>query len=64
MVAAHIYDLQNAAKHGMRTVYVRRPTEDASLQSEVKAKAEGGDVDVVVDSFIELAGVLRSSNAA
>ncbi|KAJ3545088.1 hypothetical protein NM688_g5666 [Phlebia brevispora] len=50
LVAAHIYDLRNAAKHGMKTVYVRRPTEDAELQADVKTKAEGGEVDIIVDS--------------
>ena len=28
MVAAHINDLRAAAQQGMRTIYVRRPTED------------------------------------
>lgn len=62
MVAAHINDLRYAAKHGMKTVYVRRPTEDTGLQADVKTKAEGGEVDVIVDSFIELAAVLETSN--
>lgn len=59
MVAAHIADLRAAASHGMKTVYVRRSTEDSeSEKAEVKSKAEGGEVDVVVDSFIELAQLL------
>lgn len=59
MVAAHILDLRAAASHGLRTVYVRRPTEDGEgVRETVKTRAEGGDVDVVVDSFEELAEVL------
>ncbi|KAI8969679.1 haloacid dehalogenase [Trametes punicea] len=54
MVAAHIHDLRAAASHGMKTVYVRRPTEDAGVRELVKSKTEGGEVDVVVDSFEEL----------
>lgn len=56
MVASHIFDLQAAATHGMRTIYVRRPQEETDLPAEdVKSKAEGGEVDIVVDSFLELA---------
>ncbi|KAI0353234.1 haloacid dehalogenase [Trametes cingulata] len=58
MVAAHIYDLRAAASHGMKTVYVRRPTEDEGTRDSVKSKAQGGEVDVVVDSLEELAGLL------
>ena len=64
MVAAHIYDLRAAAKHGMKTVYVRRPTEDVAVQAEVKSKAEDGEVDLVVDSILEVAEALRASNHA
>lgn len=58
MVAAHIYDLRFAASHGLKTVYVRRPTEDVDVKDQVKSKQEGGEVDVVVDSFEELAELL------
>ncbi|KAI0069867.1 haloacid dehalogenase [Panus rudis PR-1116 ss-1] len=59
MVAAHIYDLKSAATHGMKTVYVRRKTEDSpEIHAQAKAKADGGEFDVVVDSFIELANLL------
>ena len=58
MVAAHIYDLRAAASHGLKTVYVRRPTEDVDEQEKVKSKQDGGEVDVVVDSFEELATLL------
>jgi len=62
MVAAHISDLRSAAALGMRTIYVRRPKEDDVLDligGDVKSKAEGGEVDIVVDSFTELAEVLE-----
>ena len=55
MVAAHLYDLRAAASHGMKTVYVRRPTEDRDVRDEVKNRLTGGEVDVVVDSFEEIA---------
>ncbi|KAJ7691132.1 haloacid dehalogenase [Mycena rosella] len=58
MVAAHIYDLRAAASVGMRTIYVRRPGEQPPDIEEVKSKSEGGDVDVVVNSFTELAALL------
>jgi hypothetical protein len=68
MVAAHIDDLQAAAAHGMKTVYVRRRTEDidiikqedgteAVLRDTVKTKRNGGEVDVIVDSLSELARI-------
>jgi FMN phosphatase YigB (HAD superfamily) len=56
MVAAHIDDLRAASLHGLKTVYVRRETEDLDGKREsVKIKAEGGEVDVIVDSLLELA---------
>ena len=59
MVAAHIYDLRAAAKQGLRTVYVRRETEDsAEDRASVKSKKEGGEVEIVVDSLEELAILL------
>ncbi|KAF8884154.1 haloacid dehalogenase [Infundibulicybe gibba] len=60
LVAAHIYDLRGAAAVGMKTIYVRRPTEDAAFRDGVKAKVDGGEVDVVCDSLLELAQVLGS----
>ena len=54
MVAAHIYDLRAAASHGMKTVYVRRPTEDGGVRDAVKSRLMGGEIDVVVDSFEEI----------
>ena len=59
MVAAHIYDLRAAAKQGLRTVYVRRETEDSAQdRASVKSKKEGGEVDIAVDSLEELAILL------
>ncbi|KAJ7500063.1 haloacid dehalogenase [Mycena latifolia] len=58
MVAAHVYDLRAAAGVGMRTVYIPRAGEEHAEVGEVKPKSEGGDVDVVVSSFIELAALL------
>jgi FMN phosphatase YigB (HAD superfamily) len=55
MVASHLFDLRGAAGQGMRTVYIRRPREDAVPAEEVRAKAEGGEVDYVLDSFEGLA---------
>jgi beta-phosphoglucomutase-like phosphatase (HAD superfamily) len=59
MVAAHIDDLRAAASYGLRTVYVRRLTEDVDVRETVKSKADGGEVDIVVDSLEELAQKLR-----
>ncbi|KAK7028521.1 HAD-like domain-containing protein [Favolaschia claudopus] len=60
LVAAHADDLRAAAGVGMRTVYVPRPGEDVGV-GEVKSKAEGGNVDVVVQSFEELAKLLTGN---
>ncbi|KAF8186227.1 HAD-like domain-containing protein, partial [Pholiota molesta] len=57
MVASHLFDLRGAAGQGMRTVYIRRPREDAVPAEEVRAKAEGGEVDYVLDSFEGLAAL-------
>ncbi|KAJ7054313.1 haloacid dehalogenase [Mycena amicta] len=61
MVAAHIYDLRAAATLGMRTIYVRRPGEESPEIGEVKSKAEGGEVDAVVNSFTELAVMMTDA---
>ena len=64
MVAAHLHsDLLSAGSHGMKTVYVRRPTEDVDVRDGVKSKAEGGEVDVVVDSFEELAALMQGTRS-
>lgn len=66
MVAAHISDLEAAKGQGYRTVYVRRPNEDFAVQNRdattVKSKSEAGGyqyIDIVVNSLIELADVLK-----
>ncbi|KAL4244606.1 HAD-like hydrolase superfamily protein [Abortiporus biennis] len=70
MVAAHIYDLKAAESYGMKTAYVRRVTEDTEeIRSKVTLKSDpNGDpefkVDIVVDSFLELADVLQKAKAA
>jgi methionine salvage enolase-phosphatase E1 len=51
---AHITDLRAAASHGMKTIYVRRQTEDNSVRDQVREKKHDGEVDLVVDSFLEL----------
>lgn len=51
-----MFDLRAAQKLGMKTIYVPRLNEEwDDLDSEVKNKAEGGEVDAVVEDFIELA---------
>jgi beta-phosphoglucomutase-like phosphatase (HAD superfamily) len=54
MVAAHVDDLRAAKSFGLRTVYVKRSTEDVGVRDDVKAGNEG-EVDAVVESFEELA---------
>ncbi|KAF8077765.1 haloacid dehalogenase [Lyophyllum atratum] len=62
MVAAHIFDLRAAGALGMRTVYIPRPNEDFSAGPDpVKTKAEGGEVDIIVSSLEELAGLLTGA---
>lgn len=56
MVAAHKWDLDGAAQAGLKTIYVPRPAEDTrEIRENMRSKAEGGDVDLVVKDFIELA---------
>lgn len=66
MVAAHIFDLRGAASVGMKTIYVPRPQEDADVMAEgleIKSKKDGGEVDLVVGSFTELAEVVNGLRA-
>ncbi|KAH7890319.1 HAD-like domain-containing protein [Phlebopus sp. FC_14] len=56
MVAAHKRDLNGAAQAGLKTVYVPRPAEDTKeIRENTRSKAEGGEVDLVVSDFTELA---------
>jgi hypothetical protein len=59
MVAAHMDDLSAAASHGMKTAYIRRMSEDDAFRDTVRSKADGGEVDVVVDSILELAELCK-----
>jgi len=62
MVAAHIHDLRAAASQRMVTVYIRRPSEDSSLQ-DIKEKSQAGEVDYVVNSLTELAEIFAARAA-
>jgi FMN phosphatase YigB (HAD superfamily) len=64
MVAAHLLDLRAAASCGMKTIYGRRPGEDVECVADVKTKKDGGEVDLVVDSFLELASILAHPHNA
>ncbi|EPQ61334.1 haloacid dehalogenase [Gloeophyllum trabeum ATCC 11539] len=60
MVAAHIEDLRAAASFGLKTIYVRRSTEDTPEdKASARSKDEGGEVDMVVDSFLEIIPALE-----
>lgn len=62
MVATHMWDLTGAAKCGLKTIYIRRAAEEPMSEDEVKSKADGGEVDIVVDSFVELADILSKQS--
>jgi len=64
MVAAHIYDLRAAAKVGLKTIYIPRPDEETNgaKSEDVKSKEQGGEVDVVVQDFRELARLFLPSH--
>ena len=55
LVAAHIYDLRAAAAQGMKIVYVPRPHADEGVRDKIKSRQDGGEVDFVCSSFVELA---------
>lgn len=64
MVATHLWDLEGAANSGLKTVYVHRDAKEPTEEStDVRTKAEGGEVDLVVKSFTELATVLKNSHS-
>ena len=56
MVAAHNDDLGHAAACGMRTAFVRRPSEYGPAQS--RDREATGDWDVVAEDFLDLADAL------
>jgi len=54
MVAAHAYDLDAARTHGMKTIYVRRTTEDTDISDE-EITTKGYDMVVNEGGLIEVA---------
>ncbi|KAJ6591113.1 haloacid dehalogenase [Mycena vulgaris] len=63
MVAAHAYDLRAAAKIGMKTIYVQRPTEDMDedmelIRTEFDAFVDGTTEDLA-GGLSAVAGILR-----
>ncbi|KAJ6494085.1 HAD-like domain-containing protein [Mycena vitilis] len=58
VVSSHFDELRVAGDAGMKTIYVRRPSEDRNIEAEITTKAERGYFDIVVDSFEHLAIVL------
>ncbi|EGN92613.1 hypothetical protein SERLA73DRAFT_79429 [Serpula lacrymans var. lacrymans S7.3] len=63
MVAAHIWDLRAAAEVGYKTIYVPRPVEDSpEIKAQLKTKKDGGEVDLIVKSFVELAEIVEGKN--
>ncbi|KAG1730946.1 HAD-like domain-containing protein [Suillus paluster] len=62
MVAAHKFDLLAAASVGFKTIYVPRPAEDPrEVRESMRSKQDGGEVDLVVKDFQELARLIRES---
>jgi len=60
MVATHVWDLGGAARAGMKTIYVRRAAQEPVPDEELKLRSDGGEVDLVIDSFTELAGLFAA----
>ena len=58
MVAAHAYDVDGARTAGMRTAYIRRPTEHGD-PTKAEDPGDTSRFDVVADSFTELAEMIR-----
>jgi len=62
MVAAHRWDLLAAASVGFKTIYVPRPADDTrEVRESMRSKKDGGEVDLVVKDFEELARLLRAA---
>lgn len=62
MVAAHKYDLLAAASVGFKTIYIPRPAEDShEVRESMRSKKDGGEVDLVVKDFEELARLIREA---
>ncbi|KAJ7075933.1 HAD-like domain-containing protein [Mycena belliarum] len=58
LVSARAEDLRIAGSAGMRTIYVRRASEDLDVEGDIVSKLEGGEFDLVVESFEHLAIIL------
>lgn len=58
MVAAHLKDLRAAASYGLRTIFIPRLGEPDSAP-ETRGKADGGEIDLVVKDFGEIAKLLE-----
>ncbi|EED79962.1 predicted protein [Postia placenta Mad-698-R] len=63
MVAAHIYDRRASATHGMKTMFVHQPREP-NAPNDVKSNSSGGEVDVYVESFVDIANLLAEAKGA
>jgi len=62
MVAAHRFDLIAAASVGFKTIYVPRPAEDSrEVRESMCGKKDGGEVDLVIKNFEELARLMRKA---
>ncbi|GAA5855746.1 hypothetical protein JCM9279_004055 [Rhodotorula babjevae] len=62
LCASHIDDLRAAAKEGLRTIYIRRATEDVGIPhggDAVRNKRDGGEVDLVIREIGEIAQWVR-----
>jgi FMN phosphatase YigB (HAD superfamily) len=62
MVSAHDGDLWQAARLGFKTVLVRPAGVHTPVKSALKTRAEGGQIDVVVDSFEEIVDMIGSES--
>ncbi|KAH8926609.1 HAD-like protein, partial [Atractiella rhizophila] len=59
LVASHVYDVRKAREMGMKTVYIRRETEDTEYdRTKFLAKENGGEFDAVVNNLQELIDTL------
>ncbi|GJJ12177.1 hypothetical protein Clacol_006418 [Clathrus columnatus] len=64
LVAAHIYDCAAAKAAGLQAIYVRRPTEDHSVDSYIINNAvQSGQADYIVDDFWGIVSLLTENEA-
>lgn len=59
-----MWDARGAAGVGMKTIYIPLPDEDSPYPTgqSVKTKAEGGEVDLVIDSFEDLVRLVKENH--